>query len=180
MRCAAAVPRRSPLLRRRPKMMCRGSTNDAVVLRISADERLNEHERTVQPDAVRLRTGDPRGSGQKARQPGGFAELLACGRFDDSVVTSRRLFSDPGQAQNLSLDREEGVRWIAVIAGYFHGTPAHSARVVAVPVRKIVEAGCRSSKTPAMNQDRRSSHTPRPGGTDGREPPQAQAGRQSS
>ena len=95
-------------------------------------------------------------------------------------MTSRRLFSDPGQAQNLSLDREEGVRWIAVIAGYFHGTPAHSARVVAVPVRKIVEGW-----VPFFKDTR---HEPGqtiipirlgPAELMGGEPPQAQLGRQS-
>ena len=118
---------------------------------------------------------------KRLASPEGFAELLACGRFDDSVVTSRRLFSDPGQAQNLSLDREEGVRWIAVIAGYFHGTPAHSARVVAVPVRKIVEGW-----VPFFKDTR---HEPGqtiipirlgPAELMGGEPPQTQAGRQSS
>lgn len=113
---------------------------DAIVLRIAADERLNEHE--GEPSSLMLcvyELSSREGVDERLASPGGFAELLACGRFDDSVVTSRRLFSDPGQAQNLSLDREENVRWIAVVAGYFHGTPAHSARVVAVPVREIVE-----------------------------------------
>ena len=154
---------------------------DAVVLRISADERLNEHE--GEPSSLMLcvyELATREGVDKRLASPEGFAELLACGRFDDSVVTSRRLFSDPGQAQNLSLDREEGVRWIAVIAGYFHGTPAHSARVVAVPVRKIVEGW-----VPFFKDTR---HDPGqtiipirlgPAELMGGEPPQAQLGRQS-
>ena len=68
-----------------------------------------------------------------------------------------------------------------MIAGYFHGTPTHSARVVAVPVRKIVEGW-----VPFFKDTR---HEPGqtiipirlgPAELMGGEPPQAQAGRQSS
>lgn len=68
---------------------------DAVVLRISADERLNEHE--GEPSSLMLcvyELATREGVDKRLASPEGFAELLACGRFDDSVVTSRRLFSE--------------------------------------------------------------------------------------
>lgn len=111
-----------------------------MVLRISVDERLNEYE--GEPPSLMLcayELATREGVNKRSASLEGSVELLACGCFDDSVATSRRLLSDPGQVQNLFLGREGGVRWIAVIAGYLHGTPAHNARVVAVPVRKIVE-----------------------------------------
>ncbi|MEG2005269.1 MAG: type VI secretion lipoprotein TssJ [Bilophila sp.] len=113
---------------------------DAVVLRIAASDRLNEHEGN--PSSLMLcvyELASRGGIDTRLHDPDGFAELLTCGRFDDSVVTSQRIFSDPAQVQQLFLAREEGVRWVAVIAGYFHGTPAHSAYIVPVSVRTVVE-----------------------------------------
>lgn len=112
----------------------------AVILQIAASDRLNEHE--GEPSSLMLcvyELASREGVDKRLGSPEAFAELLSCRRFDDSVVTSRRIFFDPGQAQQLLLDREEGVRWIAVIAGYFHGTPTRSARVIPVPIQNIIE-----------------------------------------
>lgn len=113
---------------------------EGVVLRINAVPGLNEYE--GEPSSLMLcvyQLSSREGLDMRLASREGFAELLACKRFDDSVATAQRLFSDPGQAQNLYLDRQEGVRWIALVAGYYHGTPARSALVVPVPIRTVTE-----------------------------------------
>lgn len=124
---------------------------EGVVLRVNAVSDLNVHE--GEPSSLMLcvyELSSREGLDMRLSSLAGFTELLACKRFDDSVVTAQRLFSDPGQAQNLSLDRQEGVRWIALVAGYYHGVPAHSALVVPVPIRTVTEG-----RIPFLKETRR-------------------------
>lgn len=113
---------------------------DGVVLQLSAVSNLNEHEGEASSLMLCVYQLSARqGFDMRLLEQAGFTELLACKRFDDSVVTAQRLFSDPQQEQTLFLDRQEQVRWLAVLAGYYHGTPAHSALIVPVPVRTVTE-----------------------------------------
>ena len=46
-------------------------------------------------------------------------QLLECKRFDSSVATFKRLVILPGEEVEKKLDRGEGAKYVAVVAGYF-------------------------------------------------------------
>lgn len=62
--------------------------------------------------------------------PEGVAKLLAAERFDESVKSARQLFIQPGAANRLSMERADGARHVAIVAGYHHPEqPSDYARV---------------------------------------------------
>lgn len=63
---------------------------------------------------------------QLTRTEEGVAKLLEGGHFDEAVKGVRRFFIQPGMQNRLSLDRAEGARHVALVAGY-HNPPDPAA-----------------------------------------------------
>jgi len=92
----------------------------AISVKLKADPQLNLYDgkpHTLLVCLYQLR--DPNEFNQLTGDEEGLYKLLECSRFDSSVVSSKRLFIQPGEELSESLDRAEGARYVAVVAGYF-------------------------------------------------------------
>lgn len=93
---------------------------EAIHLNMKADSQLNLYEgnpHTLLVCVYQLR--DPNAFNQLTEDEDGLYKLLECSRFDSSVAGSKRLIIHPGQDLTTALDRAEGARYVAVVAGYF-------------------------------------------------------------
>jgi len=59
---------------------------------------------------------------------------LECGLFDSSVAGSERLIIHPGQDLTFRLNRAEGARYIAIVAGYYSLYKERIIRLFDIPV----------------------------------------------
>ena len=49
----------------------------------------------------------------------GLYKLLDCSVFDSSAIACTRIYVDPGKNQKMLIDRAEGTKYVAIIAGYY-------------------------------------------------------------
>jgi len=70
-----------------------------------------------------------------AANEGGIRKLLACDRFDKSVVHFERRFISPGSKATLTLDRAEGAQFVGVAAGYYDLQPGLVTRTGQFPLK---------------------------------------------
>jgi type VI secretion system VasD/TssJ family lipoprotein len=108
---------------------------EAIRILLKADSQLNELKGvpyTLLLCAYQLR--DPNSFNQLAKEREGLTQLLECNLFDGSVAGSRRLIVHPGQDQTLSLDRPEGAKYLALVAGYYLLDKDRMVRLVEFPV----------------------------------------------
>ena len=111
---------------------------EAIRLHIRADSKLNLDEgeaHTLLLCAYQL--SDPNTFNQLSNDQDGLYQLLECGLFGDGAAASKRLILQPGQDVNLTLDRAEGARYVAVVAGYYILEKDRMVRMVEIP--EIVE-----------------------------------------
>jgi type VI secretion system VasD/TssJ family lipoprotein len=111
---------------------------EAIHIHLEADSQLNFSEgmpHTLLICVYQLR--DPNVFNQLAGDNDGLYKLLECGLFDASVTSSKRLIINPGQDSNLVLDRSEGSKYLAVLAGYYLIQKERIIRLLDIPV--IVE-----------------------------------------
>jgi hypothetical protein len=80
---------------------------------------------------------DPNTFNQFAHDRVGLSRLLQCDLFDASVGSSERLIVHPGGDLNSVLDRPEGAKYLAIVAGYYSLQKDRSVRLIEFPV--IVE-----------------------------------------
>jgi predicted component of type VI protein secretion system len=72
----------------------------------------------------------------------GVAKLLAGERFDESVKSARQLCIQPGMTNRLSMERAEGARHVALVAGYHHpAQPSDYVRVFSYGIGQISVKG---------------------------------------
>ena len=93
---------------------------EAIHLNLKADSQLNLYDgqpHTLLVCVYQLR--DPNAFNQLSEDEEGLYKLLECSRFDSAVVSSKRLFVQPGESFTDTLDRAEGAKYVAVAAGYF-------------------------------------------------------------
>jgi type VI secretion system VasD/TssJ family lipoprotein len=64
--------------------------------------------------------------------PEGKSKLLAGESFDPSVLSRRRVVLQPGETQRIELDRMEGARYLAAVAGYYNVQTQDMSRVLPV------------------------------------------------
>ena len=143
---------------------------DAVVLRISADERLNEHE--GEPSSLMLcvyELATREGVDKRLASPEGFAELRAFRRFrgdePEALFGSRsgtKPFSGPGRGRPL----DRGDRRVLPRDPRPQRPGCRRAR--AENRRRL---GAVLQRHPPRTWTDDHPHTPRPGGTDGRRTP---------
>lgn len=125
-----------------------GYEKDAIQMDLKADARLNLDDgapHTLVLCTYQLR--DPISFNQLAEDMEGISKLLACGLFDASVTTARRVTLQPGQDQSIKLDRAAGTQYVAVVAGYYTLHKDRMIRLFDIPV-VVNEAGLiRRTKT---------------------------------
>lgn len=110
----------------------------AIRLYLKADPQLNLYHgipHTILVCAYQLKNTNA--LNQLADDTEGIYNLLECRLFDASVARSKRLIVHPGQDLNLALDRAEGAKYVAIVAGYHLLQKERMIRLYEVPV--IVE-----------------------------------------
>jgi type VI secretion system VasD/TssJ family lipoprotein len=107
----------------------------AIHLRLVADPQLNLHEgvpHTLLLCIYQLRS--PNAFNQLADDIEGIYKLLECSLFDTSVARSKKLIVHPGQESIKDLDRAEGSKYVAVVAGYYLLQKERMVRMFDIPV----------------------------------------------
>ncbi len=66
----------------------------------------------------------------------GRAQLVVGTEFDKSVLSHRSIVIQPGEFRQHLLDREEGARYLAAVAGYYRDDPRRISRVYPIQFGK--------------------------------------------
>jgi type VI secretion system VasD/TssJ family lipoprotein len=108
---------------------------DAVQVHLKADPKLNFDEGVPHTLLVCLyQLKDPNAFNQLADDTDGIYKLLECGLFDAGVATSKRLIVNPGKDVTMTLDRAEGAKYVAAVAGYYTLQKERMIRMYDIPV----------------------------------------------
>jgi len=108
---------------------------EAIKLHLKADPKLNLEGGTPHTLLVCVyQLKDPNAFNQLAGDDDGLYKLLECGLFDAAVATSKKLIARPGQDINFVLDRAEGAKYLAIVAGYFTLQKDRMIRLFEIPV----------------------------------------------
>ncbi len=108
---------------------------EAIKLHLKADPKLNLEGGTPHTLLVCVyQLKDPNAFNQLAGDNDGIYKLLECGLFDAAVATTKRLFARPGQDINIVLDRADGAKYLAIVAGYFTLQKDRMTRLFKIPV----------------------------------------------
>lgn len=108
---------------------------DAIQIVLKADPKLNFDEGVPHTLLVCLyQLKDPNSFNQLSEDTDGIYKLLECSLFDTSVATAKRIIVRPGQDVNVNLDRAEGAKYVAVVAGYYTLEKARMVRLYDIPV----------------------------------------------
>lgn len=108
---------------------------EAIHLNIRADANLNLHEgkpHTLMICIYQLRRKSSFNS--LAEEIDGRYKLLECQPFDATVASVKRLIIHPGDSLDLLLDRSEGARHLAIVAGYYLLQKKRIIRLIDFPV----------------------------------------------
>lgn len=107
---------------------------DAIRMHIKADNRLNladDEAHTLLLCIYQL--SDPNTFNQLSNDDDGLYKLLECSLFGNGAAAAKRLIIQPGQDLNLTLDRAEGARYVAMVAGYSIMDKARMIKMVEIP-----------------------------------------------
>lgn len=108
---------------------------EAIKLHLKADPKLNLEAGTPHTLLICVyQLKDPNAFNQLTGDNDGIYKLLECGLFDAAVATTKRLFARPGQDINIVLDRAEGAKYLAIVAGYFTLQKDRMIRFFKIPV----------------------------------------------
>ena len=80
---------------------------------------------------------DPNAFNQVQDEKDGLVKLLDCTRFDPSVTYAKKIIVQPGQDVTEALDRAEGARYVAVVAGYSQLQKDRVTRFFEIPVGSL-------------------------------------------
>lgn len=109
---------------------------DGIQIHLQADARLNFDDgvpHTLVLCIYQLR--DPNTFNQLSEDTEGIYKLLECSLFDPSVATAKRLIVHPSQDMTVNLDRAEGAKYLAVVAGYYMLQKQRMTRLYEIPVK---------------------------------------------
>lgn len=107
---------------------------EAIRMHIKADSKLNLDEgeaHTLLLCAYQL--SDPNTFNQLSNDQDGLYKLLECSLFGDGAAASKRMILQPGQDINMTLDRAEGARYVAIVAGYYILEKDRMVKMVNIP-----------------------------------------------
>ena len=108
---------------------------DAIEIHIKADPKLNFDDGLAHTLAVCIyQLKDPNAFNQLSEDTDGIYKLLDCGLFDSGVAASRRIIVQPGKDINLTMDRAEGAKYVAAVAGYYILQKERMIRMYDIPV----------------------------------------------
>ena len=108
---------------------------EAIQLHLKADFQLNLYEGTPHTLLICVyQLRDPNTFNQLAGDNNGLYKLLECGLFDASVAGSERLIIHPGQDLTFTLNRAEGAKYVAIVAGYYFLYKERMVRLFDIPV----------------------------------------------
>jgi type VI secretion system VasD/TssJ family lipoprotein len=110
---------------------------DAITISLEADNQLNFRDGISHTLSVCIyQLKDPNTFHQLSDDTDGIYQLLDCSIFDASVAVTKRLIVNPNQALSVSLDRAEGAKYVAVVAGYYTIEKDKILRFYKIPVKK--------------------------------------------
>lgn len=119
-----------------PQAVKWGYAPRALTLNLNADAELNSHEGFSHNLVLCIfQLAEPSVFEELAANEGGIRKLLACDRFDKSVVHYERRFVNPGSNATLLLDRAEGAQFMGVAAGYYDLQPGLVTRTWQFPLK---------------------------------------------
>ncbi|MBT8341628.1 MAG: type VI secretion system lipoprotein TssJ [Desulfatitalea sp.] len=108
---------------------------DAITVHLKADAKLNLDDGVPHTLVLCLyQLKDPNSFNQLAEDTEGIYKLLECGLFDDSAAKTQRIILHPGQNQDVTLDRADGAKYLAAVAGYYVLRKDRMVRLYDVPV----------------------------------------------
>lgn len=98
-----------------------GYEKDAIVIHAKADKMLNYKDKKAHALVICVyQLTTPNAFNRLADSRQGLYELLECSVFDPaSVAGSKQIVVNPGKDVNVKLDRAEGARYVALVAGYY-------------------------------------------------------------
>lgn len=112
---------------------------NAVIIYVKADPQLNLYAGTPHTLFVCIyQLKDPNALNQLAGDQDGLGRLLECSLFDASVTAAKKLIIQPGQHETFVLDRAEGTRYVAVVAGYSRIERDRILRMYDIPVKGLI------------------------------------------
>jgi type VI secretion system VasD/TssJ family lipoprotein len=107
---------------------------EAIRMHIKADGNLNLDQgeaHTLLLCAYQL--SDPNTFNQLSNDEDGLYKLLECSLFGDGAASARRMIVQPGQDIDMALDRAEGARYVAFVAGYYILEKERMVKMVTIP-----------------------------------------------
>jgi len=108
---------------------------DAVRIHLEASPQLNVFDGTPHTLFMCIyELTDPNMFNTYLENPTGISDLLACNRFDPSVVNFKRAIIQPGAIQEIVLDRAEGAHYVGIVAGYFLLSKEKAVRLFSIPI----------------------------------------------
>ncbi|MBP1748451.1 MAG: type secretion system lipoprotein TssJ [Deltaproteobacteria bacterium] len=107
----------------------------AIQIQYRADENLNRYE--DKPHTLTLvvyQVTDIKWFNNNIKDAAGLATLLSAEKPDQSVLAADRFFIEPGEVNQIELDRYENAKWVGIVAGYYDLTPGQVTRSYEMPV----------------------------------------------
>ena len=107
---------------------------EAIRLHIKADNKLNLDDGEAHTLLLCVyQLSDPNNFNQLANDEEGLYQLLECSLFGDGAAAAKRMIIQPGQDINLAMDRAEGARYVAIVAGYYILEKERMVKMVEIP-----------------------------------------------
>lgn len=120
----------------------------AIKIHLKADSQLNLHKGTPHTLSICIyQLKNPNTFNQLADDDDGLYSLLECSLFDASVVGSKRLIIHPSEDKIHVLDRAEGAKYVAIVAGYYLLHKDRMVRFFNIPVLEIKKGWIKQTKT---------------------------------
>lgn len=121
---------------------------EAIRLHIRADPKLNLDDDEAHTLLLCIyQLSDPNTFNQLSNDEDGLYTLLDCTLFGEGAAASKRLIVQPGQDLNMVLDRAEGSRYVAIVAGYYLLEKERMIRVIDIPEYTEKKGFIRKKKT---------------------------------
>ena len=107
----------------------------AIQIQYRADENLNRYE--DEPHTLTLivyQMTDIKWFNNNIKDAAGLMTLLSTEKPDPSVMAADRFFIEPGEVNQIELDRFENVKWVGIVTGYYDLTPGQVTRSYELPI----------------------------------------------
>ena len=112
-----------------------GYEKDAIELHLKADKQLNYKDKKAHALVICVyQLMSPNAFNQLAGSRGGLYSLLECSVFDPAgVAVSKQIVVSPGKDMDIKLDRAEGAKYVALVAGYYTIEKEKITRLYKIP-----------------------------------------------